>query len=61
MTFVVWENKDCVISLCADFKVFDFIVFGSDREKNRAHAHAPKLHPDLGPKSWFPTFAILSL
>ena len=26
-----------------------------------AHTHPPKLHPDLGPKSWFPTFAILSL
>ena len=60
MTFVVWENKDCVISLCADFKVFDFIVFGSDLGKN-LRAPTPKLHPDLGPKSWFPTFAILSL
>ena len=48
------------MSLWADFKVCDFTVFGPDQKKT-AHTHMPKLHPDLGPKSWFPTFATLSL
>ena len=42
----------CLISMCSD---------RTRKKTTHTHTHPPKLHPDLGPKSWFPTFATLSL